>query len=160
MTTPGDPVRESEGPDEQPPAPQVWPTLRAKDAVALMAFLMDALGFELTVAYEDGDRIAHAELAWPAGGGVMLGSIPAEDADDDWAHRARGFAAYAVTPDPDGLFARATAAGAEILRPLHDTDYGSRDFAVKDPEGNTWSFGTYAGHPRQTSPPAVPSTGQ
>jgi uncharacterized glyoxalase superfamily protein PhnB len=26
---------------------------------------------------------------------------------------------------------------------LTDTDYGSRDFAVRDPEGNHWSFGTY-----------------
>ena len=27
---------------------------------------------------------------------------------------------------------------------LTDTDYGSRDFSVRDPEGNVWSFGTYA----------------
>ena len=26
---------------------------------------------------------------------------------------------------------------------LTDTDYGSRDFSVRDPEGNLWSFGTY-----------------
>jgi len=26
-----------------------------------------------------------------------------------------------------------------------DQDYGSRDFAVRDPERNVWSFGTY--HP-------------
>jgi uncharacterized glyoxalase superfamily protein PhnB len=32
---------------------------------------------------------------------------------------------------------------------LHDTDYGSRDFAVRDPEGNRWSFGTYRGEPRK-----------
>ena len=50
---------------------------------------------------------------------------------------------------PDGLFARATAAGAEILAGLHETDYGSRDFAVRDPEGNRWSFGTYRGEPRK-----------
>jgi uncharacterized glyoxalase superfamily protein PhnB len=35
------------------------------------------------------------------------------------------------------------AAGGEIVRPLEDQDYGSRDFAVRDPEGNIWSFGTY-----------------
>ena len=49
----------------------------------------------------------------------------------------------------DELYARATAAGAEVLAPLYDTDYGSRDFAVRDPEGNRWSFGTYRGHPRR-----------
>jgi uncharacterized glyoxalase superfamily protein PhnB len=46
------------------------------------------------------------------------------------------------------LFARATAAGARVLRQLHDTDYRSRDFAVVDPEGNHWSFGTYRGEAR------------
>jgi uncharacterized glyoxalase superfamily protein PhnB len=31
---------------------------------------------------------------------------------------------------------------------LTDKDYGSRDFGVRDPEGNQWTFGTYRGHPR------------
>jgi len=30
---------------------------------------------------------------------------------------------------------------------LNDTDYGSREFSVRDPEGNLWSFGTYRGEP-------------
>ncbi len=33
---------------------------------------------------------------------------------------------------------------------LHNTDYGSRDFAIRDPEGNHWSFGTYRGEPRHS----------
>jgi uncharacterized glyoxalase superfamily protein PhnB len=53
-----------------------------------------------------------------------------------------------VTDEPDALHDRAVAAGAEVVAPLHDTDYGSRDFAVRDPEGNLWSFGTYRGEPR------------
>jgi uncharacterized glyoxalase superfamily protein PhnB len=54
-----------------------------------------------------------------------------------------------VTSDPDAVHARAVAAGAEITAALHETDYGSRDFAARDPEGNRWSFGTYAGEPRR-----------
>jgi uncharacterized glyoxalase superfamily protein PhnB len=50
---------------------------------------------------------------------------------------------------PDGLFALARAAGAEITSELHDTDYGSRDFAARDPEGDRWSFGTYRGELRK-----------
>ena len=50
-----------------------------------------------------------------------------------------------VTDEPDALFERATAAGAEVARGLRDEDYGSRGFTVRDPEGNLWSFGTYAG---------------
>lgn len=57
------------------PAPQVWPTLRARDADGLIGFLVEALGFEETVVYRDGDRVMHAQLAWPLGGGIMLGSV-------------------------------------------------------------------------------------
>ena len=134
--------------DNKTPPPQVWPTLRARDARGLIRFLVDALGFEETVVYGEGDHVDHAQLSWPAGGGIMLGSARAEGAEDHWPLRPGTFGAYVVTDDPDGLFSRATAAGAKVLRMPHDTDYGSRDFAVIDPEGNHWSFGTYRGEPR------------
>ncbi len=132
-----------------PPPPQVWPTLRASDARALIRFLVEAFGFEETVVYGDGDRVDHAELSWPPGGGIMLGSAPRSDGEDPF--KPGRFSAYVVTDDPDTLFARATAAGAKILDEPHDTDYGSRDFAAADPEGNRWSFGTYRGEPRKGS---------
>jgi uncharacterized glyoxalase superfamily protein PhnB len=132
---------------DKTPAPQVWPTLRARDARVLIRFLVDAFGFEETAVYGEGDRVDHAELAWPPGGGIMLGSAR-DSADEHWALRPGSFGAYVVTDEPDALFARAVAAGATVLMELHDTDYGSRDFAVTDPEGNRWSFGTYRGAPR------------
>ena len=66
-----------------------------------------------------------------------------------WARRPGAFGAYVVTDEPDALYERARAAGAEIVSAPHDTDYGSRDFAARDPEGNRWSFGTYRGEPRK-----------
>ena len=149
--------------NDKTPAPQVWPTLRARNARALIRFLVDAFGFEETVVYGEGDRVDHAELAWPLGGGIMLGSEREADAaatttassattttttTDKWRLKPGTFGAYVVTDDPDALFARATAAGATIAMGLHDTDYGSRDFAALDPEGNHWSFGTYRGEAR------------
>lgn len=134
--------------NEKTPPPQVWPSLRARDASALIRFLVEAFGFEETVVYRDGDRVAHAELAWPPGGGIMLGSVP-EGEEDTSPLRPGSFAGYVVTDDPDGLYSRAKAAGARVIRPLHDTDYGSRDFAAADPEGNHWYFGTYPGAPRK-----------
>lgn len=133
---------------EQTQNPQVWPTLRAKDARALIRFLVDAFGFEETVVYADGDTVHHAQLDWPLGGGIMLGSAR-DSADDHWPLRPGTFGAYVVTDDPDALHDRAKAAGAEITMGLTDTDYGSRDFAARDPEGNRWSFGTYRGEPRK-----------
>jgi uncharacterized glyoxalase superfamily protein PhnB len=131
------------------PPPQVWPTLRARDARALIAFLVEAFGFEETVVYGEGGRVDHAQLSWPPGGGIMLGSVRGEDGDG-WPLQPGSFGAYVVTDDPDAVFARATAAGAEVLTGLHETGYGSRDFAVRDPEGNRWSFGTYRGEPRKS----------
>jgi uncharacterized glyoxalase superfamily protein PhnB len=51
--------------------------------------------------------------------------------------------AHAALDDPDALHAMAKRAGAEIVMDPADQDYGSRDFAARDPEGNIWSFGTY-----------------
>lgn len=129
------------------PAPQVWPTLRAKDARALIRFLVDVVGFQETVVHGTGDVVEHAQLSWPLGGGIMLGSVR-NDPDDQWPIQPGTFGAYVVVEDPDALFERVRAAGAEITADLHDTDYGSRDFAIRDPEGNRWSFGTYRGEPR------------
>jgi uncharacterized glyoxalase superfamily protein PhnB len=126
--------------------PQVWPAMRARDARALIDFLVSAFGFEEVVAYDDGTgAISHAELSWPLGGGVMLGSIR-DSEHDPWPVAPGSFGAYVVTDDPDALHLRALSAGAVIVMPLHDTDYGSRDFQAADPEGNRWSFGTYRGH--------------
>ena len=133
--------------NEKIPAPQVWPTLRSRDGRALIKFLVEAFGFEETAVYADGDQVHHAELSWPEGGGVMLGSAK-DAADDPWPLRPGTFGAYVVTDRPDELFGRATAAGATVVLGLHDTDYGSRDFIVSDPEGNRWSFGTYRGAAR------------
>jgi uncharacterized glyoxalase superfamily protein PhnB len=129
------------------PSPQVWPTLAANDARALIRFLVDAFGFTETVVHGDGDRVDHAELAWPLGGGIMLGSVR-EAGDDRWPLKPGTFGGYVVADDIDALYARAVAAGAEITRKPSDTDYGSREFAARDPEGNLWSFGTYRGASR------------
>ena len=133
----------------QNPPPQVWPALRARDARALIRFLVAAFGFEETVVYGEGDRVDHAQLSWPPGGGIMLGSARENHEEDSWPVPPGSCGCYVVTDEPDALFERAVAAGAEVIAGLHDTDYGSRDFAVRDPEGNRWSFGSYRGEPRK-----------
>jgi len=131
------------------PPPQVWPSLRARDARGLIKFLVDAFGFEATAVYGDGDRVDHAELSWPLGGGIMLGSARESDGANASATNPGHFGAYVVTDEPDALYKRALAAGAQSIREPQDTDYGSREFAFRDPEGNRWSFGTYRGEPRK-----------
>ncbi|KAA2250718.1 glyoxalase [Solihabitans fulvus] len=128
------------------PPPQVWPTLRARDARALIRFLVDVVGLEDTAVYGEGAVVQHAELTWPEGGGVMLGS---ERPDAGMSTQSGTFGAYVVTDEPDALYARVTAAGAQIAAEPSSTDYDSRNFTLRDPEGNHWTFGTYRGAPRK-----------
>jgi uncharacterized glyoxalase superfamily protein PhnB len=119
--------------------PTVYPTLSYDDAGAAIEFLVERFGAERHAVYAaDDGSIQHAELRF-GNGIVMLG--PAREGFP--ATRGRGGGIYVVVDDPDAHHARATAAGAEITRELFDTEYGSREYAAKDPEGNSWYFGTY-----------------
>ena len=126
----------------------VMPALRYRDAAAAIDWLCTVFGFARHAVYSNSDgTIGHAELTL-GGGMIMLGS----QKDDEYG---RGFkspqelggvetrSAYIVVPDADAVFARAQAAGGTIMRPLKNTEYGSREFSVKDPEGHSWSVGTY-----------------
>jgi uncharacterized glyoxalase superfamily protein PhnB len=67
------------------------------------------------------------------------------DTSDPCARAAGTGSTYVVVDDPDAAYARATTAGARVVRDLKDEDYGGRGFTVSDPEGNLWSFGSYPG---------------
>jgi uncharacterized glyoxalase superfamily protein PhnB len=127
-------------------AANIWPTFRYRDAKAAIAFLREAFGFEVVVEYtnaDDPNRVDHAELAWPGGGGVMLGS-----ARDEGVMTKTGVAAgsvYIAADNVEELYHRAIDAGATVVMGLTEQDYGSLDFSVQDPEGVLWSFGTYRG---------------
>jgi uncharacterized glyoxalase superfamily protein PhnB len=119
----------------------VYPTIRYRDARAGIDWLVEALGFEehLVVPGEQEGSIAHAELKL-GDGMVMLGE---ERAGDPISKPAGSSAAYLRVEDPDAAYARTREHGAVILRELAHTSYGSREFSVRDPEGNVWSFGNY-----------------
>jgi uncharacterized glyoxalase superfamily protein PhnB len=119
----------------------VIPTFHYRDAPAAVDFLERAFGFERVHVYpgEREGQVAHAELRH-GDGWVMLGSV----SDNGLASGPGTGSCYVVTEDVDALHERAVAAGAEIIRAPFDTDYGSRDFTARDPEGNVWNFGTYA----------------
>ena len=125
----------------------IYPVLKYEDAHAAMDFLERAFGLERLHVY-DGENggVAHAQLRF-RDEVVMLAST--SEGDPVYNQGAGRTTVYAVVDDPDPLFARAQGAGAEVLMAPTDQDYGSRDFAVRDPEGNIWSFGTY--RPEATS---------
>ena len=119
-----------------------FPIVPYADARAGIAWLERAFGAEATALYppETDQILVHAEVR--VGTGIVMPADTRRAAESPFA-RSGPVAVYVVVDDPDALHARAIAAGAEIVRELNDQDYGSREFAVRDPDGNLWSFGTY-----------------
>ncbi|WP_017555750.1 VOC family protein [Nocardiopsis baichengensis] len=115
--------------------PGVWPCLGYRDAEGALEFLTGVLGFSEALTVRGAGGVVHGEVRWPEGGGLMFGTK--EEAVSGWV--------YVVTADPDRVHARAVAGGARVVEGPVDTDYGSRNVTVVDPEGNTFTFGTYRG---------------
>ncbi|MFD6068669.1 MULTISPECIES: VOC family protein [Amycolatopsis] len=129
-----------------PAGPQIWPTLRCRDLRTLIGFYEAAFGFRAGVAYPDHTgQLVHAELAGPRGGGIMLGLDGNDYVDPRQRMPVAPIRCYVVEPDPDALFFRAIAAGADVVREPYDTPHGTRDCELQDPEGNRWLFGTSPG---------------
>ena len=121
--------------------PNIFPALRYRNGSAAVEWLGRAFGFEkhLVVPGPEGN-VAHAEMKLGSGM-IMLGSGKHHGENNPWDEVQQGV--YVQVEDVDAHYARARAAGAEIVRPLQDTDYGSREYSVRDLEGHLWSFGTY-----------------
>ena len=126
----------------------VIPTLSYRDAPAMIDWLVRAFGFQKQAVYADGDVVLHAQLTW-GDGMIMLGSA---GKDGDWAKlMARpdeigGRSTHGVcviVADPDAHYARAKAAGADIVIDIADQHYGGGGYACRDPEGYVWWFGSY-----------------
>lgn len=131
------------------PAPGVWPTLSYRDADAAISYLADVVGFVVSEVHRgDPDRpVEHAELLWPFGGGIMLGT---DQPDGRWSGAVGGpgtSTAYLAAPVSvvADVAGRVAGAGWTISQPLADTGYGAVGFTFLDPEGNAWNLGTYLG---------------
>jgi len=126
---------------------RVIPALRYKNATAAIDWLCKAFGFERKMVVPgDGGSIAHAELTL-GNGMIMLG-----DAETEYGWlvqppnpptRVNTQGTYVIVADVDGHYARAKAAGAEIVLDIKTQDYGGRDYTCRDLEGHVWTFGTY-----------------
>jgi len=117
--------------------------ITVSDVDESLAFYRDALGFEVR------NDVGQGEFRW-----LTLG-LPGSDAgaivlSPPFAGRSKGegdalqellvkgslpMVVYA-TDDLDGTFARAVAAGAEVVQEPIAQDWGQRDCAFRDPSGN------------------------
>jgi uncharacterized glyoxalase superfamily protein PhnB len=124
--------------------PQGWSTITPRlvtpDVSGLVAFLkaaFDAQG-QLVSGRPTELRIGESMLMVSDGGGVRS---------------AMQAFLHLYVADADAVYARATAAGAQMIEPPSDTPYGDRRATVSDAWGNLWQIATYKG---AKSPQALP----
>jgi len=121
----------------------IWASIVSDDALALRDWLL-AVGFteDLLLPGEREGSVHHSQFDWPEGGRVLLSST----GERETPCRPGTSSLHVVCADPDAVLERVLATGVEIVHPIVDhTDYPSRDFTVADPDGNHWSFATFAG---------------
>jgi len=122
----------------------IFPILRYQDARAAIRWLAEAFGFtQVFCVPAQGPYVRHAQLKLGANM-IMLGSVRPDDGIA--SPKALGSATQMLAvyvEDPDAHFQRAQAAGAKILAPPYNTDFGSREYHVVDLEGHPWTFGTF-----------------
>ncbi len=128
--------------EKQEGKPNIFPFLRYQDAPAAVEWLARVFGFEKQMVVPGpGGTIRHAQMRFGPGV-IMLGSVR-DDARSPRDLPAVNQGIYVYVEDMTSHYARAKASGAEIVRDLEDTDYGSREYSARDLEGHLWSFGTY-----------------
>ena len=125
------------------------PSFRYQDAQAAVEWLCSTFGFHRHAVYTGPENtVAHAELILGSGM-IMLGSASNSSPypqymahPNDTGGRVTS-PVYVVVPDCGAVYARAQAAGAEIVQELRSMDYGGQAFTLRDPEGYLWSVGEY-----------------
>ena len=122
--------------------------MKYADAPSAIDWLCRAFGFERHLIVEgEGNIIEHAQLTL-GGGMIMLGSVRVSPFDEmqkppKATNGVVTQSAYIVVNDLDAHYARALAAGAEIVLEPEDQNYGGRLYSCRDPEGHLWNFGSY-----------------
>lgn len=119
----------------------VWPAISSHDPLALRAWMREIGFVDGILVPGEGDTVMHSEMIWPEGGRVMV----ATNVESEFDVPVGRSVVYVVTDHPTEVYAKAKALGARVVRELQDTDYGSTGFSISDTDGNSWSFGTYAG---------------
>jgi uncharacterized glyoxalase superfamily protein PhnB len=122
--------------------PTFYPGLLYRDADAAMKWLEDVLGCERREDHRDEEgNVVHAELVFR--GAVVMLSTAGVGREPFGSLPAGGRLVYCAIDEVDALYEGARRAGGDIAVEITDTAYGSRDFTLRDPEGNLWAFGTY-----------------
>jgi PhnB protein len=130
----------------------VTPFLSVHDATRAVEFYRQAFGAtELERMAEPGGKVSDAVL--------KIGDSIVRLSDDSSRHAAEWVAKgwsrspqslggtpvhfYLYVDDADAVFKRAVAAGAKVMEPVTDKEWGDRTGALTDPFGHIWLIATH-----------------
>jgi catechol 2,3-dioxygenase-like lactoylglutathione lyase family enzyme len=115
----------------------VIPQLRTTDLDASIRFYTALPGFELAFQYEDfyagiraGAQVFHLKL------------VDEKDPSIEIVDRDEHLHLYFVTPDVVAAATAVRATGVPFAKDVHDTAWGTQEFAIRDDQGHTLYFGT------------------
>jgi uncharacterized glyoxalase superfamily protein PhnB len=123
--------------------------MRYRNCLAAIDWLCRVLGFEKHAVYMgEGEQVMHAQLTF-GNGMIMLGSAdnqspytPYSALPDEVGGRETRSVSLMVS-DCEPVYARAKAAGAEMVFDIQEKEYGGKAFTCRDPEGYLWNIGEY-----------------
>jgi PhnB protein len=114
----------------------IAPNIIVRNIDAAVSFYKRAFAAEeiLRLSLPNG-KVTHCELRF-GDSRVNLG-----ESMEGWPEHS--LLAQIFVADSDAVFAQAVEAGAEVLSPMTDMFFGSREGRVLDPFGSTWTISTH-----------------
>jgi catechol 2,3-dioxygenase-like lactoylglutathione lyase family enzyme len=110
--------------------------LRTTDLVESIRFYTTTLGLTLEFLYEDfyagiraGNQLFHLKL------------VDQKDPSIDFVDQGEHFHLYLETDDAAAAAEALKSNGVRFIKDLHETAWGTREFAINDDQGHTLYFG-------------------
>jgi catechol 2,3-dioxygenase-like lactoylglutathione lyase family enzyme len=110
--------------------------LRTTDLVESIRFYTTTVGLTLEFRYEDfyagiraGNQLFHLKL------------VDRKDPSIDFVDKGEHFHLYLQTDDAAAAAEELKHNGVRLVRDVHDTAWGTREFAINDDQGHTLYFG-------------------
>src|SRR5262245_27103543 len=112
------------------------PQLRTTDLAATIQFYTTKVGLTLDFEYQDfyaglraGNQLIHLKL------------VDTKDPSIDFVDEGDHFHLYLETDDAAAAAAALQRNGVRLVKDVHDTPWGTREFVIKDDQGHTVYFG-------------------
>jgi len=115
---------------------RTYHVIAVQDLERSAQYYADVLGFTVEQVGDPGWRMFINDACR-----IMAGECPDEKPARDTGDHS--YFAYLIIEGIDGYFEKVKAAGAELIKPLRDEDWGMREFGLRTVDGHRIMFGQH-----------------